>query len=114
MSAPPDPVAIEDWKGRGITPIPYDSLADHVALAKTLSRWSDLSAINGDSKEVDALVRRLVKNPRATAEEEDRDLFDHLFRRSAVPERLRLASLASKSGAEIAWLDAIADIGHEF
>ena len=43
----PDPVALEDWTGRGITPIHYDSTGGHAAILNTLQRWADLSAING-------------------------------------------------------------------
>ncbi|MDE0508894.1 MAG: SIR2 family protein [Gammaproteobacteria bacterium] len=105
-----DPIAMEDWKGRGITPIPYDSADDHSALRATLERWAKLSAINGKEKIVDAELRRIVKKSRAAAEESDRDLFDHLFRRENASERVRLASVVSKAKADIGWLDAIATV----
>lgn len=107
-----DPVDLEDWRGRGITPIHYDSGADHLhsALRDTLQRWAELSAINGKRDLVDAELRRIVKVARPKAEEADRDLFDHFFRRSNASERLRLASLVSDAGAELGWLDAIVEI----
>lgn len=109
----PDPVLVEDWKGRGITPIAYDSKDGHQPLLGLLERWAELSAVNGRPRKVEAEIRRIVKMPRGTADEADRDLFDHLLRRGNTSERIRLSSLASKSGADIGWLDAIADIASE-
>jgi hypothetical protein len=109
----PDPVSLEDWKARGITPIHYDSNGNHNALLATLERWSELSAINGKKERIDAELRRLVKTTRAAAVGSDRDLYDHLFRRSNASERVRLASLVSGAKADIDWLDAIVEIGAE-
>jgi NAD-dependent SIR2 family protein deacetylase len=109
----PDPVLVEDWKGRGITPIAYDSKNYHQALLDLLERWAELSAVNGKPGKVDAEVKRIVKNPRSAADECDRDLFDHLVRRGSTSERIKLSSLASKAGADTGWLDAIADIALE-
>ncbi|MYF00322.1 MAG: hypothetical protein F4234_09180 [Gammaproteobacteria bacterium] len=105
-----DPISMEDWKGRGITPIHYDSADDHSALRATLERWAKFSAINGKEKIVDIELRRIVKKSRAAAEESDRDLFDHLFRRENANERVRLASVVSKAKADMGWLDAIATV----
>jgi hypothetical protein len=105
-----DPVGIEDWKGRGITPIYYDAKENHSILLETIERWSKLSAINGRKSVVDAAIRRIVKTSRANAREEDRDLFDHLIRRSNASERVRLAALASDATAEFDWLNAIVSI----
>jgi hypothetical protein len=63
----PDPVALEDWKARGITPIYYDGKGGHVTLRTTLDRWAELSAINGRKRTIDAEIRRIVKFTRATA-----------------------------------------------
>lgn len=109
----PDPVLVEDWKGRGITPIAYDSKDDHQSLLDLLERWAELSAVNGKAGKVDAEVTRIVKKPRSAANESDRDLFDHLVRRGSTSERIRLSSLASKAGADTGWLDAIAEIALE-
>lgn len=111
-SSTPDPVVLADWRGRGITPMHYDSGADnlHSALRDTLARWAALSAINGKRELVDAELRKIVKVPRPAATESDRDLFDHFFRRSNASERLRLSSLVSDAGAELGWLDAIVEI----
>lgn len=109
----PDPVLVEDWKGRGITPIAYDSKDYHQSLLNLLERWADLSAVNGKPSKVEAEVKRIVKTPRNAADESDRDLFDHLVRRGSASERVRLAGLASKARADIGWLDAIAEITSE-
>jgi hypothetical protein len=68
-------------------------------------------AVNGKKAMVDSELRRIVKLKRADAAEPDRDLFDHLFRRSNASERARLASLVSDAKANIDWLNAIMKIG---
>ncbi|CAN7724300.1 SIR2 family protein [Pseudomonas umsongensis] len=112
-SKKPDPITHEDWKGRGITPIHYDSKNDHSALCQTLERWAKLSANNGDPRRIDAEIRRIVKNPRASSPDADRDLFDHLIRRGNTSERIRLSALASDGKADLGWLDAIIKIATE-
>lgn len=109
----PDPVSLEDWKGRGITPIPYDAANGHSALLHALERWADLSAINGKRGLIDAEVKRIVRTNRSAATDADRDLFDHLIRRSDSNERVRLSALVSKKKADLGWLDAIAEITAE-
>ena len=108
-----DPVELEDWKGRGITPIPYDARNAHSDLVDAMARWANLSPINGKESVIDSEIKRIVKDTRIAAKDEDRDLFDHLIRRSNSNERVRLASLASKQKADIAWLDAIIQISAE-
>ncbi|WNZ80333.1 SIR2 family protein [Pseudomonas sp. P105] len=102
-----DPIADEDWKGRGITPISYNSEKYHIVLLKTLDRWASLSAINGNKNKIDSEIRRIVKKTRNSATDSDRDIFDHFFRRSNNSERTRLASFAAKCRADNGWLDAI-------
>lgn len=109
----PDPIALEDWKARGITPICYDAKGAHSALQATLMRWADFSAINGKQGTIDATIRRIVRAPRIATPDEDRDLFDHLIRRSNASERVRLSGLASAANADFGWLDAIVRIGTE-
>jgi hypothetical protein len=50
-----------------------------------------------------------VQKGRDKASEADRDLFDHLIRRGTSIERQRLVEVASKSRADIGWLDAVHD-----
>lgn len=109
----PDPIGLEDSKGRGITPIPYDAANGHSALLGTMERWAALSANNGERSVVDAVVKRIVRSNRGDAGDADRDLFDHLIRRSNTNERVRLAALASRKRADLGWLDAIAAIASE-
>lgn len=106
----PDPVSLEDWKGRGITPISYDSANGHSVLLHSLERWADLSAINGKRNLIDSEIKRIVRTSRYTARDADRDLFDHFFRRSDLNERIRLSALVSKRKADFDWLDAVLQI----
>ncbi len=110
MPIPHDPVVLEDWKGRGITPIPYSEADEHVELSKTLQRWAELSAINGSKSTFTATIRKLVRKSRASTSDEDRDLFDHLYRRSNQVERTQLLEIVSNSGADLGWLSAISEI----
>lgn len=109
----PDSVALEDWRARGITPIHYDDSGNHLALLRTLERWAIFSAINGNRRRLDAEVKRIVKVKRSSTNDTDRDLFDHLIRRSNASERARLSRLASDAKADLGWLDAIVRIGAE-
>lgn len=109
----PDPVGLEDWKGRGITPIHYDARNRHIALLETLERWANLSAINGKSSAVDAEVKRIVRKNCSGASDADRDLFEHLIRRSDSNERVRISKFSSKHRADISWLDVISEITAE-
>ena len=109
-----DPVGLEGWRARGIEPIHYPApCEDHSVLGDMLTRWAELSAINGKRQVVEREVRRIVKTDRATATEADRGLFDHLFRRSSASDRERLAEFASAAGAESGWLEAMMAIGRE-
>lgn len=105
-----DKIGLEDWKGRGITPIAYDAQNNHSSLLAALERWADLSAINGKRALVDAEIKRIVMKKRTAASDADRDLFDHLIRRSDSQERIRISVLASKLKADLGWLDAITTI----
>ena len=109
----PDPVALEDWRARGITPIHYDSRNHHAALNETLERWAELSANDGKKNVVEKEIQRIVKTARAAASDADRDLFDHLLRRGNANERIRLSALASDARADPGWLDAILKIFRE-
>lgn len=109
----PDPVEIEDWKGRGITPIWYDSTGDHSKLLTTMERWAALSAVNGSQRHLDVTVKKIVKTKSFSASQSDKDLFDHIIRRSDSNERARLSKLISVRNADIGWLDRIAAVTSE-
>jgi len=109
----PDPVSLEDWRGRGLTPIPYDTANNHTALLQTLERWAALSAINGSRRSIDAEIKRLARQRRGDATDAERDLFDHFLRRSDSHERVRISALISKKKADLSWLDAISAIINE-
>jgi SIR2-like domain len=109
----PDQIGLEDWKGRGITPIPYSVEDQHLALLRVLEAWAAISTINGKKGAVDSLVRRLTTRPRNRTTEVGRDLFDHLVRRGDTNERIRIASLISKRNADISWHDAMLAVAQE-
>ena len=108
-----DSVELKDWDLRGITPISYDEQDHHRMLKDTLTRWADLSAINGNSRRIEAKLKRIVKQNRGSCSESDRDLVDHMIRRASPNERVQFSGLLSKLGADTGWLDAIAAIAHE-
>ena len=109
-----DPAELEDWKARGITPIQYKSqCSDHSQLQRTLAKWAEFSAINGNKSRVDSKLKKIVKTKRAEARDEDRDLFDHFIRRSDTTERERLSKLLSQHRADTGWLDAIVAVSFE-
>ncbi len=104
---------LEDWRGRGITPIPYKAANNHQQLTDTLTSWADLSPIVGDAKLPDRLIRRLTRTPRAKQSDANRDLVEYLIRRSNPGERQRLIEVAIGAGAERQWLDAFIAIGRD-
>ncbi len=110
-----DPIDLKDWRGRGITPIPYSEANGHEALLNTLKRWAVLSVINGNKRAVDTEIKRIVKIKRSLASDADRDLFDHFIRRNGNDhnEQVRISGLVSKHKADIDWLDAIVSIAME-
>jgi len=110
---PSDDVAIEDWRGRGITPIPYSEADNHDQIRRTLVQWAALSAVNGKRDVLDRTIRGIVRQPRRDVSESSRDLFDHLVRRSDPNERIRIATLATSINANLDWLNAIAAVSQE-
>lgn len=106
----PDEVELESWRGRGITPIPYDARQAHAALARTIGTWASLSAINGRRATADAAFRAIVRHPRHDVPDSSRDLAEHLLRRASPAEKVRLAALASKCRADIGWLESMISI----
>lgn len=106
----PDQVELEGWRGRGITPIPYDARHAHAALAHTIETWATMSAINGRQATVDSAFRAIVRHPRQQVSDSARDLVDHLVRRASPAEKVRLAALASKHRADISWLESMISI----
>lgn len=110
----PDHVNIEDWRGRGITPIHYDAPdGDHSALYNSLQHWANFSAINGNKKRLNARIKKIVKTNYVEAPVNEKDLFDHFFRRSNAKERTHLSKFISNHRADIGWLGAIKGIMSE-
>ena len=113
MHSPGNLVEIEDWKGRGIIPIPYNSDSNHAQLSNTFEVWSKLLSLGAESTYVDGIVKRVVSKPRGKSNEAEADLVDHLFRRGTSSERSRLAKLLSNARADSSWMDAMANIVRE-
>jgi hypothetical protein len=109
---PADAVVLEDWRGRGIIPIPYSEANDHDELRRTVSRWAALSA-HGDRRPLDQTLRGIVRLPRRDSPESSADLFDHIIRRSDANERIRISRLVSESGASLDWLNALSKVSEE-
>ena len=105
-----DPVLVEDWKGRGITPITYDSAGNHSKLTKTLSLWSIISPINAGSKKVDSEINRIIKTNRVDSLDSDKDLFDHFVRRGDINEKNRITEMIRDKKADLGWFNAIIDV----
>ena len=101
-----DTVEMADWRGRGITPIPYDSANGHKSLIDALDRWSLFSAINGNQGRINAEIKRIVGKKRALALDHERDLLDHFLRRGNSSERTRIIRLLTEQKADIEWFDA--------
>lgn len=112
-AVPADPVSLEDWKQRGITPIPYSATDDHKALTRTLEQWADFSAINGKPGLIEKELKRIVRATRSNCTDVERDLFDHFIRRVDLNERSRLTKFVSNCGADLGWLNAINSISGE-
>lgn len=109
----PDETVLADWRGRGLTPIPYRDADAHSALTIGLKRWAIISAINGDVAQIEKIVRNTVRRARRAVADHQRDLIDHLYRRSNANERSRLVTLCREAKAEPAWLDAFNIIARE-
>lgn len=108
-----DPLVIADWRARGMTPILYANANGHAALGAGLAQWAKLSAINGNARDVDIVVRRIVRRPLAVVDDYERDLVEHLFRRANTAERSRLSRIAGEVQAEPGWLDRFTTIARE-
>lgn len=108
-----DPILLEDWRARGITPIAYDSANGHFQLAHTLSKWASYSAINGKPETVEKTIRQIARKKRDVASENERDLFEHLYRRGSSSERQIFMKVVAQVQPEIGWLDALLNIDRE-
>lgn len=108
-----DETLMEDWRGRGITPIPYSEAGDHKELSETLARWAQLSPINGAKVKVDAVVKNIVNKTVSSTSEQERDLLEHLLRRSSPNERQRLGSLLAAAAKDVGWLSVATGVGAE-
>ncbi len=106
-----NPVELEDWRSRGLTPIPYTTRnGAHDELSYTLQRWAELSTSSSNKRRVHSLVKRLTKTVRRKTIQNDRELFDHFIRRSHSAERNQICLLLSSQKVDTEWLDALTDV----
>jgi hypothetical protein len=119
MDSSSDPASMErrqaelaTWKGRGITPIPYDKAGGHRGLAEVLAAWADLSP-HGERSNADKEVRRVFRLQRLAASEASANLFGHIFRRGSDETQVRVALAAREMRADPAWLDGMLEIVRE-
>ncbi|SHJ66584.1 SIR2-like domain-containing protein [Malonomonas rubra DSM 5091] len=106
-SVPPDSVEMADWKGRGITPIPYDDSNGHKALADALEVWAKFSAINGKQVNIAAAIKRIIRKKPSAVPDNERDLVEHFIRRGSQAERERITNLISDQKPHVDWLTVI-------
>jgi len=109
----PDPVALAEWRGRSITPVPYDSANRHAQLLNSLQAWARVSPFNGGRASVEREVRRIAKENSGKASEANHDLFAHLFRRASTEERRHLTRVTTDVEADLGWLDVILKVTRE-
>lgn len=110
MSHPFDEATLEDWKGRGITPIPYSEVDDHGVLGKLLVRWADLSPHLPSEPAVDSEVKRITAVKRSLVSQQYQDLFDHFIRRGNAVDASRIAREISATGSDFEWQNAISAV----
>lgn len=112
----PDETELADWKGRGLTPIPYSRGDRHRQLAFTLATWAKLfekAPSLGDGPEtlterrIGETLERITEAPLRDVSDENRSLFDHLIRREVHTRRAELASRLGALGRDYEWLDRI-------
>ncbi len=111
-----DPVELADWRARGITPIQYITQGqDHSQLQNTLAQWAEFSMFNSSTRPIDSTLKKIVQSKRTDASQDNRDLFDHFIRRSAIEpnERERLTALLYDYQANLEWVEAASDVWEE-
>jgi hypothetical protein len=100
------------WRGRGITPIPFDAADGYRALPDVLSAWANLSP-HGPREQADRELRAVLRHQVAGTSAESFSLFGHLFRRGTDGDQVRIAVVARESRADPAWLDRMVEIARE-
>ena len=114
-----DEVTLADWKGRGLTPIPYSSSEGHRELGVTLATWADLFEKTqlleegGETiteRRVRELVGRITARPLREASDRERGLFDHVIRRERRTRRAQLARYLGGLRRDYGWLDRMLEV----
>ncbi len=106
-----NPVELEDWRSRGLTPIPYTiQNGAHDELSSTLNRWAELFSSSSSKRRIYSMVKKLTSTSRQKVSDGDRDLFDHFIRRSHSAERNQICLFISSHKSDTEWLDAVTEV----
>ena len=107
-SSPKDVIALEDWKGRGIIPISYDSSNQHTALTLAFEKWSQVASVGSRiSTYEESMFKKFFHKPVSTIDVNDIDMLNFILRRSNWADLKRIALMAKDTKAHLSWLDHI-------
>jgi len=107
---PPDVIEMADWKGRGITPIPYDDSNGHKALSVAFEKWAQYSAINGNQARIESVMKRIIRKKPSEVFDFEKDLLEHFLRRGSPTERARITNFISDQQPHIDWLNVVESV----
>lgn len=106
-----DLAQMEDWKGRGITPIGYDSSSGHKALHDVLHEWANISNIGVSlTTSEERTLKSLFKSNPSLLDDKHKDYLSFILRRSDIADMKKIASIANSVKANPVWLDYINDV----
>ena len=71
------------------------------------------SPFSGSKAIIERKLKKIIKNDRNISNDEERDLFDHIVRRSNAEGRVQIARLVSEKKADIKWFNSILEISNE-
>ena len=106
-----DLAQMEDWKGRGITPIGYDNSSDHKALHDVLHQWASIANIGVSlTANEEKTLKKLFKSDPSLLGDQDKDYLSFILRRSDMADVKKIAHIANSVKAKPIWLDYINDV----
>lgn len=106
-----DLAQMEDWKGRGITPIGYDSSLEHKALHDVLREWANISSIGVRlTANEERVLKNLFRSEPSLLDDKQNDYLSFILRRSDIADIKKIASIANSVKANPAWLDYIDNV----
>lgn len=106
-----DLAQMEDWKGRGITPIGYDNSSEHKALHDVLHQWASIANIGVSlTANEEKTLKKLFKSDPSLLDDQDKDYLSFILRRSDMVDVKKIAHIANSVKAKPVWLDYINDV----